>query len=50
MTPFLMKKNIKNIENDMNVIVDNSVEMGDFFCVYELKHKKIECFSVHFCK
>lgn len=46
MTPFLKKKNIKNIRNDTDVIVDNSVEMGDFFCVYVLKHKKIECFSV----
>ncbi len=38
MTPFLKKKIVKNIKSDIDVIVDNSVEMGDFFCVYELKH------------
>lgn len=31
MTPFPEKKDVQVIKNDTYVIVDNSVEIGDFF-------------------
>lgn len=44
MTPIPSEKNRKNFKNDNNVIVDNSVEIGDFFYDRRISIKKNSMF------
>ena len=50
MTPLSEKKDVQVIKYDMCVIVDNSVEIGDFFLSDVFLSENIYLFSVKNCR